>query len=87
MAKAALQASYPPLHNLELFTSGAYHSRLCGLPRAETHAFLAGKFPNTHKAAWQTVWLPQPVLLGSEAEMYQVLKAIRKIQHQARELL
>ncbi len=81
------QASYPPLHKLDLFTSGAYRSRLCGSQRSETHALLAGEFPNTEKAAWETVWLPQPVLLGGEEDMHLVVKAIRKIQAQAKELL
>jgi len=35
------------------------------------------------QGAWETVWLPQPVLLGGEEEMTQVIEAIRKIQGQA----
>jgi hypothetical protein len=39
------------------------------------------------RGAWETVWLPQPVLLGSEEEMLQVVEAIRKIQKLARDLV
>jgi len=81
------QASYPPVHELDLFKSGAYRSRLCGEQRQAEHNFLKGDFPNTQKAAWETVWLPQPVLLGSEEDMHLVVKAVRKIQEQAKDLL
>jgi hypothetical protein len=32
------------------------------------------------------VWLPQPVLLGDEEEMVQVVKAVHKIQRHAKRL-
>lgn len=80
------QASYPPLHDLALFKSGEYRRRLLPGHAAQEHAFLKAGFPNTLKAAWETVWLPNPVLLGSEEEMQQVVEAIRKIQAGAREL-
>jgi hypothetical protein len=38
------------------------------------------------RGAWETVWLPQPVLLGSAEEMEQVVEAIRKIQKLAKDL-
>ena len=34
------QASYPPLHQLDLFTSGIYRSRLSSDQRNEKHTFL-----------------------------------------------
>ena len=80
------QASYPPVHDLDLFQSGAYRARLAGRQKNGSHGFLKRKFPHTHKAAWETVWLPQPVLLGSEEEMSQAVEAIRKIQRHARQL-
>jgi hypothetical protein len=47
---------------------------------------LKAAFPNSVRAAWETVWLPQPVLLGSEEDMAQAVEAIRKVQRHAREL-
>lgn len=81
------QASYPPLHELDVFKSGAFRSRLYGSQRDEPLAFLTAKFPNTFRGAWETVWLPQPVLLGSEEDMQLVVEAIRKIQRNAESLL
>jgi dTDP-4-amino-4,6-dideoxygalactose transaminase len=81
------QASYPPLHDLAVFKSGAYRSRLAPQAAGAEPAFLKAGFPNSLRGAWETVWLPQPVLLGREEEMAQVVEAIRKIQAQAKELL
>jgi len=81
------QASYPPLHELDIFTSGAYRARLCDSQRNEQHGFLTSGFPNSVRAAWETVWLPQPVLLGDEVDMHGVVEAIQKIQVQAKELV
>jgi dTDP-4-amino-4,6-dideoxygalactose transaminase len=77
------QASYPPVHALDLFQNGAYHQRLSLEHWPELPAFLSGSFPNTARGAWETVWLPQPVLLGAEGEMAQVVQAINKIQRYA----
>ncbi len=80
------QASYPPIHALALFQKGEYRKRLCPEQRAEHHAFLRAEFPNTTRAAWETVWLPQRVLLGTEDDMLQIAEAIRKIQRLSRTL-
>ena len=80
------QASYPPLHDLAVFKSGEYRKRLCGGQAQEEHAFLQGKFPVTMRAAWETVWLPNPVMLGSQEEMELVVEAIKKIQRNAKDL-
>jgi dTDP-4-amino-4,6-dideoxygalactose transaminase len=81
------QASYPPLHDLAVFQSGAYRQRL-GQPEPDRdHAFLQAEFTNTQKAAWETVWLVHRVLLGTEADMRTVVAAIRKIQRHAKSLL
>jgi dTDP-4-amino-4,6-dideoxygalactose transaminase len=80
------QASYPPLHELDVFTSGDYLKRLAPDHRHDHH-FLRGDFPNTARGAWETVWLPQYTLLGNEEDMAQVIEAIRKIQHHAQALL
>ncbi len=81
------QASYPPLHDLDIFKGGEYRKRLSPEVAKAPQAFLQKPFPNTLKAAWETVWLPQPVLLGSQGEMAQVVEAIQKIQAHAKELI
>jgi len=80
------QASYPPLHQLDMFRNGEYRKRLSGKQAKDKHKFLKGKFPATQRAAWETVWLPQPVLLGDEEDMHEIAAAIAKIQKNAKEL-
>lgn len=80
------QASYPPLHALAVFQSGEYRKRLAPEARAQ-HAFLSGAFPHSDRGAWETVWLPQYVLLGSDEDMALIVAAIQKIQRHARALL
>jgi dTDP-4-amino-4,6-dideoxygalactose transaminase len=81
------QASYPPIHELAVFQSGEYRKRLPPEQDKEKHAFLKASFPHTARGSWETVWLPQPVLLGSQEEMQQVVDAIRKIQRNSKILL
>ena len=81
------QASYPPVHDLDVFQNGEYRKRLAPEQAQQEHAFLKASFPNTMRAAWETVWLPQPVLLGNQEEMGQVVEAIRKIQRNAKSIL
>jgi dTDP-4-amino-4,6-dideoxygalactose transaminase len=80
------QASYPPLHKLDMFRNGNYRKRLSGKQAKEKHAFLGKKFPVTHKAAWETVWIPQPALLGNEEDMHEIAAGLGKIQKNAKEL-
>jgi len=80
------QASYPPLHQLDMFRNGQYRKRLSGKQAREKHAFLKDKFPVTKKAAWETVWIPQPALLGDEEDMHEIAVALGKIQKNAKEL-
>ncbi|SRR5579864_488227 len=80
------QASYPPLHELDMFRNGEYRKCLSEAVRSEEHKFLKGNFPNTQRAAWETVWIPQPALLGDEEDMQEIVVAIRKIQSNAKEL-
>lgn len=80
------QASYPPLHQLDMFRNGEYRKRLSGKQAKEKHKFLKAKFPVTQRAAWETVWLPQPVLLGDEEDMHEIAAAVTKIQKNAKEL-
>jgi perosamine synthetase len=80
------QASYPPLHDLHMFRNGEYRKRLSGPQAKADHAFLRQSFPHTQRAAWETVWIPQPALLGDETDMHEIVAAIRKIQKHAKEL-
>ena len=81
------QASYPPIHELDLFKSGEYLNRLPQEQRDAGKRILKGDFLNTRRAAWETVWLPHPVLLGTRDDTASVPKALRKIQNHAKELL
>jgi dTDP-4-amino-4,6-dideoxygalactose transaminase len=80
------QASYPPLHELDVFKSGEYRRKLTGRQAEEPHPFLKRDFPETHRAAWETVWIPQPALLGDEEDMHEIAGALKKIQNHAGEL-
>jgi 3-amino-5-hydroxybenzoate synthase len=80
------QASYPPLHELDMFRNGKYRNRLSGRQATRKHSFLKRNFPVTHKAAWETVWIPQPALLGDEEDMHEIAAALCKIQKNAREI-
>jgi dTDP-4-amino-4,6-dideoxygalactose transaminase len=81
------QASYPPVHALDVFQNGEYRKRLCGSQSAETHPFLKAQYPITHRAAWETIWIPQPALLGEEEDMHEIAAAWTKIQKHAKELV
>src|SRR5438128_3238459 len=80
------QASYPPVHELHMFRNGEYRKRLSGKQATEDHPSLQKKFPATQRAAGQTVWLPQPALLGAEEDMHEIVAALSKIQKHAKEL-
>jgi dTDP-4-amino-4,6-dideoxygalactose transaminase len=80
------QASYPPLHELHMFRNGEYRKRLAGAQASEDHPFLQQKFPHTQGAAWETVWIPQPALLGDEEDMHEIAAALRKIQRCSKEI-
>ena len=81
------QASYPPLHDLELFKSGEYRKRLASKQAQGSHEFLRKGFPRTQRAAWETVWIPQPALLGDEQDMHEIAAAVKKIKQHARDLV
>jgi 3-amino-5-hydroxybenzoate synthase len=81
------QASYPPIHELDLFKSGEYLNRLPQEQRETGKQILKGEFPKSRRAGWETVWLPHPVLLGTRDDTARVPEAIRKIQKHAKKLL
>lgn len=80
------QASYPPLHALDVFKSGAYRSRLSGEQRTQAHPFMEQAFPNSVRAFAETIWVPQYALLGDEEDMHEIAQAFRKVQRLAHEL-
>lgn len=80
------QASYPPVHELHMFRNGEYRKCLSGAQAKEDHAFLKQSFPHTQRAAWETVWIPQPALLGDERDMHEIAAGFRKIQRCATDL-
>ncbi len=80
------QASYPPIHAMDVFQNGEYRKRLCGAQSTEKHPFLHGNYPHTHRAAFETIWIPQPALLGDEEDMHEIAAAWKKIQKYAKEL-
>jgi hypothetical protein len=63
-----------------------YRKRLCGSQAIEHHAFLQANYPATQRAAWETIWIPQPALLGDEEDMQEIAAALGKIQKYAKEL-
>ena len=63
-----------------------YRKRLSGKQAKQKHSFLKKKFPATQKAAWETVWIPQPALLGDEEDMHEIAAGLAKIQKNAKEL-
>jgi dTDP-4-amino-4,6-dideoxygalactose transaminase len=81
------QASYPPVHALDVFQNGEYRKRLCGSQAKEPHPFLQARYPHTHRAAFETIWIPHPALLGDEEDMHEIAAAWRKIQKFAKELV
>ena len=80
------QASYPPIHLLDVFQSGVYRKRLCDSQASAAHPFLQADYPNTHRAAWESIWIPQPALLGDEEDMHEIAAAWHKIKKCGREL-
>ncbi len=80
------QAAYPPVHKLDVFQNGEYRKRLNAEQAAGDHAFLRQPFPHTDRGAWETYWVPQTALLGDEADMHEIVAAVRKIQQNAKTL-
>jgi dTDP-4-amino-4,6-dideoxygalactose transaminase len=80
------QASYPPVHALHVFQNGEYRKRLCGMQASEQHDFLKAAYPNTQRAALETIWIPQTALLGDDEDMQEIAAAWQKIRRFAKEL-
>jgi dTDP-4-amino-4,6-dideoxygalactose transaminase len=80
------QASYPPVHALDVFQNGEYRKRLWGSQATEPHAFLRSAYPQTHRAAFESIWIPQTALLGDEEDMHEIAAAWDKISKCAKEI-
>jgi 3-amino-5-hydroxybenzoate synthase len=81
------QASYPPIHDLDLFKCGAFKKKLRSGITDEYRDMLQRPFPVSHTAAWETVWIPQFALLGDEEDMEEIARAISKIQEHSQMLV
>ena len=81
------QASYPPLHALDLFKNPKALERWTGRAGARRmKRAMEGRFPCTDRGAFETVWITQTALLGDEEDMHEIAAAVRKIQENAKEL-
>ncbi len=81
------QASYPPVHKLDMFQNNEFRKRLDSDHAWEEFPFLQERFPVTDDAAENTIWIVHRALLGTPEDTAQIPAAIRKIQQNARELL
>ena len=45
--------------------------------REPIHSF-GQSIPQTHRAAWESIWIPQPALLGDEEDIHEIAAAWRK---------
>lgn len=81
------QASYPPLHRLDVFTNGEFRRRLLPEHAACAPDFAKASYPVSEDAAENTIWLVHRTLLGTEEDAAEIVEAVRKIQHHAKELL
>ncbi len=80
------QASYPPVHALDVFKSGEFRKKLNSEQAKEKYEFLKKDFPVTDDAAINTVWLVHRTLLGSAEDTKEIVEAAKKIQRHAAEL-
>lgn len=80
------QSTYPPIHQLELFTNGQYKTRLCPEQAETADRVLEREFPNAVHASEDAIWIPQYALLGDEDDMDEIVAAFEKVQHRAAEL-
>lgn len=80
------QAPYPPVHKLDVFTSGAYRSRLSSAQAKAKHTFLTDAYPNSERESDETVWITQNALLGDVEDMHEIAAAVDKIHRNAKDL-
>jgi dTDP-4-amino-4,6-dideoxygalactose transaminase len=81
------QASYPPVHLLEVFQNGEFRRRLSPEVADGPFDYLKADYPVSQDAAENTVWLVHRALLGDERDVAEIVAAVRKIQRHYRELV
>ena len=81
------QASYPSVHQLDMFKNGEYLKRLSPEHAKESFAFLKSDMPVTQDAATNTVWMVHRALLGNEQDTSEIVNAVQKIQNKSKDLL
>lgn len=81
------QASYPPVHKLDVFQNGVYRKRLSPEHAKQSFDFLNTEFPITEDASKNTVWLVHRTLLGTDEDCSEIVRAIRKIQALSKDLI
>lgn len=81
------QASYPPVHLLDVFQNGEFRRRLSPEVANGSFDFLKAEYPVSLDAANNTVWLVHRTLLGDEQDTADIVEAVRKIQHRYWDLL
>jgi dTDP-4-amino-4,6-dideoxygalactose transaminase len=80
------QATYPPIHALELIRNGRYKERLTAEAGARGDEVMRGPFPNAQRAYEEAIWIPQAALLGDEEDMHEIAAAFDKVARSAPEL-
>ena len=81
------QASYPPVHKLDVFQNGEFRKRLAPEHAQQSFDYLRADFPITEDAFKNTVWLVHRTLLGTEEDCADIVRAIQKIQSFSKELI
>jgi dTDP-4-amino-4,6-dideoxygalactose transaminase len=81
------QASYPPVHELDMFRNGEFLKRLSPEHANQSFDFLKSEMPVTKDAANNTVWLVHRTLLGTEEDSSGIVEAVKKIQMYSKDLI
>jgi dTDP-4-amino-4,6-dideoxygalactose transaminase len=80
------QASYPPVHLLEVFQNGEFRRRLSPEIANGPFDFLKADYSVSQDAAENTVWMVHRALLGDEQDTAEIVEAVKKIRHHHKEL-
>ena len=80
-----VQATYPPLSALKVFSNGTYKKRIP--PGMPDDALRHAPFPNSERIMREVICLPHATLMGSETDLQEIGAAIRKVQEHAAELM
>lgn len=80
-----IQATYPPLSALDVFANRTFARKIP--PGMPNDALRHAPFVHSERIRREVVCLPQPALLGDDADMHEIGAAVRKIKLHARELM